>query len=119
MLTIHTQANRRITPERIALAEAVFNAAGFDDGVYQMPETIELAKEWILANLDKLETILPKHVLGSIATGLRSEHSSRRSLMGFIRRLAQFLDGNVLAKRIQFQNAAGRNTCKYMYKIIV
>ena len=117
MLTIHTQANRRITPERIALAMQIFDAAGFDDGVYQMPETIELAAGWILANLDKLETILPKNILGNVATGLRSEHS-RRTLMGFLRRLAQFLEGNVLAKRIQYQKN-GRNTCKYCYKVIV
>ena len=117
MLQIHAQTNRRITPERIALAEAVFNAAGFDEGVYQQPEQIDLAKEWILSNLDKLESILPRYVLGNLATGLRSDHS-RRSLLGFIRRLAQFLEGNVLAKRIQYQKN-GRNTCKYMYKIIV
>ena len=117
MLQIHAQTNRRITPERIALAEAVFNAAGFDEGAYQMPEQIDLAKEWILSNLDKLESILPKYILGNVATGLRTEHS-RRTLMGFLRRLAQFLEGNVLAKRIQYQKN-GRNTCKYMYKIIV
>lgn len=118
MLTIHAQTNRRITPERIELAGQIFDAAGFDDGVYQMPEQIDMAKEWILANLEELQTILPKHVLGNVATGLRSEQHSRRSLMGFLRRLAQFLDGNVLAKRIQYQKN-GRNTCKYMYKIIV
>ena len=117
MLTIHAQKNRRITPERVALAAQIFAAAGFDEGVYQMPEIIDLAKEWILANFDKLETILPKHVLGNVATGLRAEHS-RRTLMGFLRRLAQFLEGNVLAKRIQYQKN-GRNTCKYMYRVIV
>ena len=116
MLTIHAQANRRITPERIALAAQIFDAAGFDEGVYQMPETIELAREWILANLEKLETILPKYVLGNVATGLHKH--SRRTLMGFLRRLAQFLEGNVLAKRIQYQKN-GRNTCKYCYKVIV
>ena len=117
MLTIHTQANRRITPERIALAAQIFDAAGFDEDAYQMPETIELAREWILANLEKLQTILPKHILGNVATGLRTEHS-RRTLMGFLRRLAQFLEGNVLAKRIQYKKN-GRNTCTYCYKVIV
>ena len=116
MLTIHAQANRRITQERIALAAQIFDAAGFDEDAYQMPETIELAKEWILANLEKLETILPKYVLGNLATGLHKQ--SRRTLMGFLRRLAQFLEGNVLAKRIQYQKN-GRNTCKYCYKVIV
>ena len=118
MLTIHTQANKRITPERIALAAQIFDAAGFDDGVYQMPETIELAAGWILANLDKLQTTLPKHVLGNIAQHVQASKHSRRTLMGFLRRLAQFLEGNVLAKRIQYKKN-GRNTCKYCYKVIV
>ena len=117
MLQIHAQPSRTITPERVRVAQAVFEAAGFDDDAYQVPEKIDLAKEWILNNLEDLQEILPKYVLGNVAQGLQNEHS-RRSLLGFIRRLAQFLEGNVLAKRIQYKKN-GRNTCKYMYKIIV
>ena len=99
------------------MAREIFDAAGFHDGVYQMPEQIDLAAEWILANMDELQTMLPKYVLGNVHKGLRGEFS-RRCLMGFMRRLAHFLNGAVLSKRIQFQKD-GRNTSKYMYKIVV
>ena len=92
MLQIHAQPSRTITPERVRVAQAVFEAAGFDDDAYQVPEKIDLAKEWILNNLEDLQEILPKYVLGNVAQGLQNEHS-RRSLLGFIRRLAQFLEG--------------------------
>lgn len=117
MLKIHAQMDGRITPERIALALEIFNAAGFEEGVYQQPEQIDMAKEWILENVDKIESIFPKYVLGNVMTSLCTDHS-RRSLIGFIRRLAQFLEGNVLTKRIQYQKN-GHNTCKYCYMVVV
>jgi hypothetical protein len=115
---IHAQTSRSVTPARVAVAAQVFAAAGFDEGVYQMPEQIDLAAAWILDNLDHLESVLPKYVLGNVGAGLRTKYA-RRTLMSFIRRLVQFLNGAVLSKRIQFRNAAGKNTSKNMYKIIV
>ena len=101
MLQIHAQTNRRITPERLKLAEAVFKAAGFDQDKYQMPEVIDLSEKWIMDHLEELQMVLPKYVLGNVAEGLQT-NNKRRYLMGFLRRLALFLDGNVLTKRIQF-----------------
>ena len=118
MLTIHASTDGRITAERKALAREIFDACGFEDQGYTMAEQIDNARQWILDNIEQLEGILPKYVLGNIASGLRSDHS-RRSLLGFIRRLAIFLQGAVLSKRVQYQNAAGRNTSTYCYRVIV
>ena len=97
---------------RLKLGTSEFRIEGsdFDPG--------EIRKQVIDPYIEKLEGILPKYVLGNIASGLRSDHS-RRSLLGFIRRLAIFLQGAVLSKRVQYQNAAGRNTSTYCYRVIV
>jgi hypothetical protein len=116
MLHIQAPSTKTITPERKQLAEELFNTAGFDDNTYAAAETIDAARQWVLANMDKLSAILPKHVLGDLS-GLQSD-KYRRTLMAFIRRMAQFLHGSVTRKRIQFTNANGGNSTKYLYKII-
>ena len=118
MLTIHAVTDRRITAERKALACEFFDACGFEDQGYTMADQIDNAKKWILDNIEQLEDILPKYVLGNIASGLHSHHS-RRSLLSFVRRIAIFLNGNVLSRRVQYQTESGQNNSKYMYKLIV
>jgi len=118
MLTIHASTDRRITAERKALACEIFDACGFEGQGYTMADQIDNARQWILDNIEQLEGILPKYVLGNIASGLHSKHS-RRSLLSFIRRLTIFLSGNVLSKRVQIKSSAGRNTSTYCYRIIV
>ena len=114
MLQIQAGTGGAITPERVRVAQAVFEAAGFDEGVYQSADHIDAARDWVLAHQHALSALLPGHVLGDLR-GLTSDNY-RRSLMAFVRRLAQFLEGSVARKRIQYRED-GRNRSKYLYKI--
>ena len=114
MLQIQTGNSKAITPERVRIAQAIFQAAGFDEGVYKSADDIDAARSWVLANLQSLSTILPRHVLGDLRGLVTNNY--RRTLMAFVRRLAQFLQGSVARKRIQYRKD-GRNQSKYLYKI--
>ena len=115
MLQIRAQTGRKITAARKTLANQLFAAAGFDEGQYAPAEQIDLSRDWALANMAILQAILPKYVLGDLSGLSGPRH--RRCMMGFIRRMAAFLEGSVHCKRVQFKRN-GMNTTSYMYKIM-
>ena len=110
---IEAMPSGAVTAERIAVAQKIFAIAGFHQG-FATAEQIDKARDWAFQNGAELDK-LPKYVLGNLE-GLRKE-SYRRTLMALLRRIAQFLQLSVVRRRQQYLKN-GKNTTKYMYKIV-
>jgi hypothetical protein len=97
---------------------------GFEVRKYQTFDIIYSSESFLCENKENIQKTFPRHVIGNLFVYLQSWESgferdkARRSLMGFVRRLAAFFEGAVVAKRVQYTNDSGRNTCTYVYKVL-
>ena len=128
MFELQVPTTGTITPERVALAIQIFEEMGFEVRKYQTFDIISSSESFLCENKENIQKTFPRHVIGNVFVHLQSWagferdkneiQAARRSLMGFVRRLAAFFEGAVVAKRIQYTNDSGRNTCTYVYKVL-
>jgi len=129
MFDIRVPISRAITVQRTTLAVQIFEEMSFEVGKYQTFDTIYGSESFLCANKENIRKTLPSHVIGNLFVYLRAWESGferkkseikdvRRSLIAFVRRLAAFFEGAVVAKRVQYTNENGRNTSTYVYKVL-
>ena len=129
MFELQVPTSRNITPQRVTLAIQIFEEMGFEVGKYQTFDKIYSSESFLCENKENIEKTFPRHVIGNLFVYLQGWESgfernkneiqeARRSFCGFVRRLAAFFEGAVVAKRVQYTNTSGRNTSTYVYKVL-